>query len=195
MKSPFSCPNERSRFPLTEYKIPPPPKIPEKLLKKCNLAHPGPVLKITEKLLRREGGDSVFCKGKPGSLVRIRSESGQHRDRARILESVKCRFSKCRFSVLSFFVQVYFRWWVERRKINPESLGSVFSPCCRAGIDAALAKADFFFAGAPTIENKIEQKNQNTKVASAKVAFDTVRESGQKGEALRRGQGGRGRSG
>ena len=36
-------------------------------------------------------------------------------------------------------------------------------------------KADFFFAGAPTIENKIEQKIQNTKVASAKVAFDTVR--------------------
>ena len=66
---------------------------------------------------------------------------------------------------------------VQRRKINPENLGSAFSPCCRAGIDAALAKADFFFAGAPTIENKIEQKTQNTKVASAKVAFDTVRGS------------------
>ena len=57
-----------------------------------------------------------------------------------------------------FFVQFYFRWWVQRRKINPEILGSVFSLCCRAGIDAALVKADFFFAGAPTIENKIEQK-------------------------------------
>ena len=45
----------------------------------------------------------------------------------------------------------------------------------RAGIDAALAKVDFLFAGAPTIEDKIEQKLQNTKVASAKVAFDTVR--------------------
>ena len=32
-----------------------------------------------------------------------------------------------------------------------------------------------FFAGAPTIENKIELKIQNTKVASTKVAFDTVR--------------------
>ena len=64
---------------------------------------------------------------------------------------------------------------MQRRKINPESLGSVFSPCCRAGIDAALAKADFFFADAPTIENIMEQKIQNTKVASAKVAFDTVR--------------------
>ena len=64
---------------------------------------------------------------------------------------------------------------MQRQKINPEILGSVFSLCCRAGIDAALVKADFFFAGAPTIENKIEQKIQNTKVASAKVAFDTVR--------------------
>ena len=64
---------------------------------------------------------------------------------------------------------------MQRRKINPEIRGSVFSLCCRAGIDAALVKADFFFVGAPTIENKIEQKIQNTKVASAKVAFDTVR--------------------
>ena len=50
------------------------------------------------------------------------------------------------------------------------------SPARHAGIDAALVKADFLFAGAPTIENKIEQPIQNTKVASAKVAFDTVRE-------------------
>ena len=45
--------------------------------------------------------------------------------------------------------------------------------------NAALVKADFFFAGVPTIENKIEQKTQKTllmsKVASAKVAFDTVK--------------------
>ena len=33
-----------------------------------------------------------------------------------------------------------------------------------------------FSTGAPTIEIKIEQRVQNTKVASAKVAFDTVRE-------------------
>ena len=32
-----------------------------------------------------------------------------------------------------------------------------------------------FFVGAPTIENKIEFKIQNTKVVSAKVPFDTVR--------------------
>ena len=37
-------------------------------------------------------------------------------------------------------------------------------------------KVDFFFACAPTIENEIEQEIQDTKVASAKVAFDTVRE-------------------
>ena len=62
----------------------------------------------------------------------------------------------------------------QHRKINPKSLGPAFSLCRRAGIDAALAKADFFFAGAPIIENKIEQKIQNTKVASTKVAFGTV---------------------
>ena len=32
----------------------------------------------------------------------------------------------------------------QRRKINPKSLGSRFSLCYRAGIDAALVKADFF---------------------------------------------------
>ena len=67
---------------------------------------------------------------------------------------------------------------MQSRKINPKGLGPAFSLCCRAGIDAALAKSDFFFAGAPTIENEIEPKTQNTKVASAKVAFDTVRISG-----------------
>ena len=36
-----------------------------------------------------------------------------------------------------------------------------------------------FFAGAPTIGNKIEFKIQNTKVASPKVAFDTVRLRGR----------------
>ena len=36
----------------------------------------------------------------------------------------------------------------QHRKINPKSLGPAFSLCRRAGIDAALAKADFFFAGA-----------------------------------------------
>ena len=34
---------------------------------------------------------------------------------------------------------------------------------------------DLFFDAAPTIENKTEQTIQNTKVASAKVAFDTLR--------------------
>ena len=42
--------------------------------------------------------------------------------------------------------------------MNPKGLGPAFSLCRRAGIDAALAKADFFFAGAPTIENRTEQK-------------------------------------
>ena len=60
------------------------------------------------------------------------------------------------------------------RKINPKSLGSVHSVCCHAGIDAALVKTDSLFAGAPTIADKIGHKIQNTKVASAKVAFGTV---------------------
>ena len=64
----------------------------------------------------------------------------------------------------------------QRRKINPKSLGSAFSLCRRAGIDAALVKADFFFAGAPPIENKVEQKIQTLRWRLAKVAFDTVQE-------------------
>ena len=48
-----------------------------------------------------------------------------------------------------------------------------------AGIDAALVRCNLFFAGAPTIENKIEFKIQSTKVASAKVALDTVRVEGR----------------
>ena len=62
----------------------------------------------------------------------------------------------------------------QHRKIHPKNLGPAFSLCRRGGIDAALAKTDLFFAGAPTIENKIEQEIENTKVASTKVAFDTV---------------------
>ena len=53
-------------------------------------------------------------------------------------------------------------------------MGLYFHSVAVQGIDAALVKADFFFARAPLIENKIEQRIQNTKVASAKVAFDTV---------------------
>ena len=83
-------------------------------------------------------------------------------------ESVKCRFSKCRFSAELEKSEKNIRDGGQRRKINPKSLGPVFSLCRHAGIDAALAKADLFFAGAPTIENRIEQKTQNTKVASAK---------------------------
>ena len=57
----------------------------------------------------------------------------------------------------------------------PKSLRYVFSLCCRAGLDAASVKADFFFTGVPPSDNKIEQKIHNTKVASAEVAFYTVR--------------------
>ena len=39
-------------FPLENTNPPPRPENPRKLLENYNLAHPGPVLKITEKLLR-----------------------------------------------------------------------------------------------------------------------------------------------
>ena len=43
-------------------------------------------------------------------------------------------------------------------------------------MDAALVKADFFFAGAPPpIENKIEQTIQTLRWRLARVAFDTVK--------------------
>ena len=57
----------------------------------------------------------------------------------------------------------------QHQKVNPKGLGPAFSLCRRAGIDAALGKADFFFTSAPTIENRIEQKNQNTNWAELKV--------------------------
>ena len=57
-----------------------------------------------------------------------------------------------------------------------KNLAPVSSLCNRAGTDAALVRTHFIFAGAPTIKNKIEQNIQNTQVASAKVALDTVRE-------------------
>ena len=51
-KLPFSKLPLGSQFPLREYKIPPPPKIRENFSKiTINLAHPEPVLKITEKFL------------------------------------------------------------------------------------------------------------------------------------------------
>ena len=62
----------------------------------------------------------------------------------------------------------------QRRIITPKSLGSAFLLSRRAGIDAALVKTDFFFAGAPPIENKIAQKIQTLRWRLAKVAFDTV---------------------
>ena len=68
----------------------------------------------------------------------------------------------------------YSRWGAASKNKSKKPWVCIFT-LFFAGIDAALVKADFFFAGVPTIENKIEQKIQNTKVASAKVAFDTVR--------------------
>ena len=70
---------------------------------------------------------------------------------------------------------------LQRRKINSKRLGSVFSLCCRARIDAALVRvlfeflSFFVFASAPIIENQVKQKVQKSKVASAKVAFDNFR--------------------
>ena len=59
----------------------------------------------------------------------------------------------------------------QRRKINPNNLGPAFSLCRRARIDAALVKAQFFFAGATPIEHRIEQTNQTLRWCLAKVAL------------------------
>ena len=78
-------------------------------------------------------------------------------------------------SVLSSKIGKNIRDGGQRRIINPKSLGSAFLLCRRAGIDAALVKTDFFFAGAPPIENqKSSQKIQTLRWHLAKVAFHTV---------------------
>ena len=64
----------------------------------------------------------------------------------------------------------------QRRKINPKSLGPVFSLYRHAGIDAALVGAQFYICrcthhGKITLNKTI----RSTKVESAEVAFDTVR--------------------
>ena len=79
--------------------------------------------------------------------------------RTRESESVKCRFSKCRFSAeLEKLEKLSVMGGSVEKQIQKALHGPAFSFCRRAGRDAALAKADFFFAGAPAIENKIEQK-------------------------------------
>ena len=46
----------------------------------------------------------------------------------------------------------YSRWGASSKNKSEKAWASIF-----AGIDAALVRAHFLFAGAPTIENKIEQ--------------------------------------
>ena len=46
----------------------------------------------------------------------------------------------------------------QRRKTNPKSLGSAFSLCRRAGIDAALVKADSFAQAHPPSKIKLNRK-------------------------------------
>ena len=53
--------------------------------------------------------------------------------------------------------------WGAASKNKSQSLGPTFSLCLRAGIDAALAKADFCFSEVhPPSKVKIDQKVQNT---------------------------------
>ena len=96
-----------------------------------------------------------YCFGRENSLSSVPNVWQTHN-----LEIVKCRFSKCRFSAELKKSEKIFEIGGQHRKTNPKSLEPAFSLCRRAGIDAALAKAAFFFAGAPTIENKIEQNIQ-----------------------------------
>ena len=46
-------------------------------------------------------------------------------------------------------LEIYSRWG-QRRKVNQKSLGPVFSLCCRAGIDAALVRAQFWRVHPPS---------------------------------------------
>ena len=87
-------------------------------------------------------------------------------------ESVKCRFRKCRFSAeLEKLEKKHSRWGASSKNKSKKPWAS----CRGAGIDAALVRVQFVLRGYTHDENDIEFKIQNTKVASAKVAFDTVR--------------------
>ena len=90
------------------------------------------------------------------------------------LERVKCRFSECRFSVELKKSEKYSRWGAasKNKSQKPWACSFTLPPC---GNRCRFSESALFSASAPTIENKIERKNQNTKVACAKVAFDTVR--------------------
>ena len=68
-----------------------------------------------------------------------------------------------------------------RKKYLQNALGPgpAFCQCRRAGIDAALVKVLFLFAGAPPIESKLEQRNQTLRWRLAKVASDTVQHFGE----------------
>ena len=67
-------------------------------------------------------------------------------------ESVKCRFSV----ELKNWKKKNSRWGASSKNKSEKPWASIFT-LHRAGIDAALVRAHFLFAGAPTIENQIEQ--------------------------------------
>ena len=92
----------------------------------------------------------------------------------RISESVKCRFSKYRFSVLDLKFDFISDGGRTREKQIQKALGSL-PPCgnrCRCS-ESAISSSRVH----PPSEMKSNFKFKNTKVASPKVAFDTVRVS------------------
>ena len=68
--------------------------------------------------------------------------------------------------------------WAQRREITqkkPWTCSITLPPCGnRCRFSESSASCSIRFAGAPTIDNRIEQTISKTKVASAKVAFDTL---------------------
>ena len=87
-------------------------------------------------------------------------------------ESVKCRFTTCRFSAELEKLEKYSRWGAA---LNNKSK-KPWAFCRRAGIDAALVRVQLALRGCTHHwKTELNLKIQNTKVASVKVAFDTVR--------------------
>ena len=83
---------------------------------------------------------------------------------------------KCRFSAELKNWKNYSSWGAASKNKSKKPWASIFTlwPCGNSLRCRFSESGLFFFAGAPTIGNKIEQNFQNTKVASTKVAYDTV---------------------
>ena len=76
-------------------------------------------------------------------------------------ESVKCRFSKRRFGVELKKLEKILKAVGSIEKLIQKALLGLQFHFAALQEGAALVKADFFFAGAPAIENKTEQNSKH----------------------------------